>query len=196
MIDTYGLKLVTAPAAEPVSLTEAKAHCRVDTSDDDTLIGSLITASREYVERILQRRLINSTWDFTLNRFESDYIRLPYAPLSSVTSVSYVDSDGTTQTLSTSVYDTDLTREPGGIFLKYAQVWPTPRDIQNAVTVRYVAGYGAAGTSVPNAIKQAMLLLIGNWYENRESVVIGTISGELPMAVKSLLWSYRVPEFY
>ena len=189
----YGLALVTAPTVEPISTAEAKAHLRVDISEDDTYIDTLIKASRTYCENFLFRRLINSTWDLYLDCFPS-ILLLPYPPASSVTSITYVDGAGDSQTLATTEYATDIRQEPARIIPAYGKSWPSIRGQNNAVTVRYVAGYGAAATAVPAAIIHAMKLLIGNWYEQRESVIVGTIATKTPDAVENLLYSHRVME--
>lgn len=192
MPEAYGLTTYSAPASEPVTLTQAKAHCRVDSVDDDPLISALIVAAREYAEVFLGRALITQTLDLTLNGF-APIIELPRPPLQSVTSITYTDSNGTAQALSSTYYTVDTKREPGRVFEAYGYNWPTTQAVINAVTIRYVAGYGEA-TSVPQRIKQAILLAVGHWYENRESTISGTIIAPLPMGVNDLLWSARVLE--
>lgn len=140
------LFLVTAPAAEPVSLADLKLHLRVDTTAEDDLIAGLGVTARQYAETFTQRAIPIQTWDYKLDRFPclSEFY-LPNAPCISVTSITYVDTNGDSQPLATSVYDTDLPVGPyaraGRIFLKYGQSWPQTRCIPNAVTVRFVAGY-------------------------------------------------------
>lgn len=192
-----GYKLKTAPTVEPVTLTEAKLHLRVDTdcTDEDTLITALITAAREAAENYTGLALINQTWEYTCDEFPDDDLALRPAPLSSITSITYVDTGGTTQTLSgVTVYTADTYTIPGAATLRYGQTWPAVRDINNSITVTYVAGFGAAATNVPGPIKAAILLLIGHLFEHRESVIIGTISSELPQGVEYLLNPYRVIE--
>src|SRR5688572_25610126 len=104
-----GLVVQTPPAAEPVTTAEAKLHLRVTDSDDDTYIGSLITAARQKLENENGLAFINQTWDLTLDAFPDlgDVIKFPIHPLSSVTSITYKDTDGTTQTWSSSMYVVD-----------------------------------------------------------------------------------------
>lgn len=96
----FGYKQLTAPAVEPVTTTEAKSYMRVDTSDDDTLIGDLITTVREHVESVTRRVFVASMWQFTLDQFPSgrEPILLPKSPLIFVKRVRYIDTSAATQT--------------------------------------------------------------------------------------------------
>ncbi len=186
----------TDATAEPILFAEAQAHLRVDTADEQTLIESLITAARMAVEEYTDRQLITATWTLKLDAFPSSMyaIELPKPPLLGITSIAYLDGSGVSQTLSASTdYQSDLLSSPGRLVPQPGMIWPiTEYQRLNAVTIVYTAGYGAAGSSVPRPIRQAMLLLIGQWYEHRENIVVGTIATELPMAVKALLGPYRV----
>lgn len=182
------------PSAEPVSVDEAKSHLRVDITDDDTLIGTLITAARDYVEQTTRRALVTQTWQYFLDDWPGiSEIVLPKPPLQSVTSVVYTDSDGNDNTWSSSEYAVDTDNEPGAVVLGYNESYPSGTlDVVNPITVTYVAGYGAAA-AVPWIFKQAILLLVGHWYENREAIVLtGAVPKEIPLAVKSLLLVDRV----
>jgi uncharacterized phiE125 gp8 family phage protein len=192
-------KLVTAPATEPVTLAEAKAHLRVDLSDDDLLIESLVSAARAHIEDATGRALITQTWRLNLDNWPAaDYIRLPRPPAQSVSSVVYTNSAGTAATLSsTTAYSVDTDSEPGRIVLRYGQTWPsvtlTP---VNPIVITYIAGYGRA-ESVPQPLKQAVLLLVGHWYENREGSIVGAgvLASPIPFAIDSLIWMNRIKEF-
>lgn len=190
------LVLQTAPTSEPVTTAEAKTHLRVTTSDDDTYIGTLITVARKHVETITGRALINQTWDYFLDNFPpGDKIVIPLPRLSSVTTVKYTDKDNAQTTFTASKYIVDTNNEPGQIVLAYGESWPTftPRPI-NAVEIRFVAGYGSGAANVPEGIKQAMLLLIAHWYENREPITDLNMK-EIPETANALLWPYRVMQF-
>ena len=177
-------QVTTAPTTEPVTLAEAKTHLRVDGSDEDTFIEGLIQAAREWCEDYERRAYITRTITAKFDRFYSTII-LPMPKIQSVTSVKYLDTAGTEQTLSTDYYDVDTYREPGAITLAYNKTWPTTRDINNAVEVVFVAGYGDAD-DVPERVKCAIKLLIGHLYENRETTSPINIS-EVPLGIKSLL---------
>lgn len=186
------IKLVTGPASEPVSLDEAKAQLRVDGSDDDTFISGLIAAAREHVEQTARRALITQTWHLSLDGWPScDEIELPKPPLQSVTSLIYKDSVGAQTTLPTANYIVDSDSQPGRVVLAYGQSWPSGTLYPaNPIQVTYVAGYGAA-SDVPAWAKQAMKLIIGHWYENREETITGTIIKGIPLGAESLMWLNR-----
>lgn len=187
MNGTY--KLLTAPTSEPISTAEAKAHLRVDIADDDTLIDSLVTAARDYVERATRRALISQTWQLFLDGWPGDGIFvLPRPPLQSISHIKYYDTAGSAATWSSTNYFVDTISEPGRIFLAYNGTYPTTQlRPNNGVEVQFIAGYGAANT-VPQIYKQAILLLVGHWYENRETIVTGGgMPKEIPLAVESLL---------
>lgn len=183
---------------EPVTAAEAKAHMRILNADDDTYIEGLITAARQHAEHYTERAFVTQTWTLKLDRFPDYFgdIRLPKPLLISVSSITYVDLDGTTQTLSSALYEVDAQSQPARIRPAYGQSWPTTRDQFNAVTITYTAGYGAAATAVPKAIKQAIMIMVAHWYENREPIITGTIVAEVPMSANALLGPYRVGNVY
>ncbi len=184
--------LVTAPSSEPLTTQEAKDHMGVTITDDDTRIDAFITAAREYVENVTNRALITQTWDLFRDTFP-EVIEVPKAPLQSVTSITYTDTDGNAQTLASSVYTADTDSDPGRIYLAYLKSWPTIRSIRHAITIRIIAGYGAA-SAVPQPIKQAMLLLIGESYREAEASAPVTLA-KIPYGVESLLAPYRIVGF-
>lgn len=191
------LVLATGPTVEPVSVAEAKAHCRVDTTDDDTLLGNLIKGARQYVESICQprRALISQTWKLVLDRWPvSNTLELGVAPLASVSSVKYTDEDGVETTFSSSNYLVDTYSEPGRLRLKADASWPSVTlQALNGLVVTFTAGYGASSSYVPETFRQAILLLVGNWYENREAqAVSGAVPKALAFAVDALVAPYRM----
>ena len=163
------LKLITAPSTYPVTLAEAKLHCRVDIADDDTLITALITAATEMAEQKTGRAIMTQTLELTLDAFP-DAFELTRVPVQSVTSVKYYDTTGAQQTLSNTLYALDAADDFGFAHISpvYAGVWPNTREQPDAVAVRYVAGY-ADSASVPQSIKNWILLMVSTMYENRET---------------------------
>jgi uncharacterized phiE125 gp8 family phage protein len=186
------LKLITAPTEEPLTLTEAKLQCRVDGSDEDTLLTSLITVARQMVEQRTGRAVLTQTWELALDDFPRGAIDLLMAPVQSITSVKYIDQDGVEQTVSSSNYALDSYGVQHQVVPGYGFRWPAARDITHAVKVRFVAGY-ASKADVPASLKQWMLLAIATMYKNREAVITGTIVAELPRGyLDALLDDYRV----
>lgn len=269
------LTAVAGPLAEPISLAEAKAHLRETTAANDSLITALIAAAREYAETFTGRALVTRTLDLRLDDWPATgSIWLPRAPLRSVSSITYVDTAGDTQTWSSSLYTVDLYSQPGRIEPAYGETWPSVRDQMNAVKVRFICGYATkftaatsdlltasghiladtdftqvslsggedaalpaglaentnyyardvtastslklAATSggsavdvtdtgtatasfflgvVPREIRQAMLLMIGHWYDHREDTLTGTSMMSIPRGAESLLWPHRIMKF-
>lgn len=181
----------TGPAVEPITLAEAKLHIHVDTTDEDTLHTDMIVAAREDCEGITGRQFIHATWKEYFDRFPSSEILLSRPPLSSgetpITSITYVDVDGDEQTWTASLYQVDAVSEPARIKPVDSESWPsTQGNTYNAVTVTFVAGYGAAASDVPPTFKQAILLLVGLWHRDREAWV-DRRTAEVQDGLRSLL---------
>jgi len=187
------LILGTGPTSEPVTTAEAKSHLRVDVSDDDTLITALIVAARQAFEEINGRSLYTTTWKLILDEWPTcPYIVLPRPPLAAVTSVVYVDSDGDSQTWDAANYVVETLRTPGRLHLAEGVDWPSASlRAASPITITYVAGWATVG-AIPQRYKQAILLLVGHWHENRETVATGTIVAKYPMAFESLATLDRV----
>jgi uncharacterized phiE125 gp8 family phage protein len=195
-----GLSLITAPTFEPVTLAEVKAHLRVSTAEEDGLLAGYLLGARQFAEGHTRRRFATQTLDYTIDwRWPylacEDYyvqrIELPVNPVQSVTSVTYVDTGGSPQTLAlTSQYLTKFDETVSYIYPAYGVVWPDVRYQPNAITVRFVAGWTQA--TFPNDLRQAILTLVAHWYENRESVAVGNIVTETPFATEAMLSGYRV----
>lgn len=190
----YGkLVLKTGPATTAISLAEAKAFLRVDSDydDDDSYITSLIGVATNVVEQFTRRRLITQTYNIYYDEFPP-YMDLQVGNVASVTHVKYYDTDNTLQTLDTSQYDVDIRVKPGRIYQAEDGNFPDTYVRANSVEVEFVVGSSAS--DVEDAIKQAMYIVIGRYYENRQDVVTGTIASELPLMVEHLLTPYRLLE--
>lgn len=185
-------KISSEPAAEPVTLAEAKTHLRVDNDDENSLITILIQAAMELVEQRTGRSLITQTRVAKLDYFPcGDTILLPNGPVASVTSITYYDEDEVSQPLDSSLYWVDTSSDIARVVIK--ESWPSTYSMPNAVTVTYVCGYGASSSYVPKPLKQAMYLILGHLYENRQQVIVGTggISvAEIPYGADVLMSSY------
>lgn len=181
--------ITSAPATEPLTRSEVKNYLKIASgiTADDSLIDSLIVAARNVVQRYTRRLLITQTVTEKRDKLtELNSFPLFWGPVTSITSVSYLDTAGASQTLSTSVYGTDLYDSPARIYLKNLQSWPLVYDQRDAVTIVYVAGYANAA-SVPDELKAAMYLLIADMYENRTDYV-----KKLPTAAEYIMDQHRV----
>jgi len=187
------LKLTAGPVVEPVTLTEAKAHMRVEFADDDALIAGLVKAARECVESATNRRLITQSWCFYADKVPAPpQFILPLAPIQRVDWVRLWDASDVGTVLAAAAYLSDTVSEPARVLLTNASAI-TLRPY-NAVEIAFTCGYGADGSAVPEPLRQAVKLLAAHWYENRIAVVdAGQVRfDELPMGVQYLLASYRL----
>lgn len=184
------LAIKTPPTAEPRTTAEAKAHLRVTGTDEDTYIDALVAGARQAVENYTGRALITQTWTYYLDAFPDWTIEVPLPPLQSIASIKYTDTDGVLQTVDAADYIVDAVSARGRITPAFGKVWPTPRGIINAVQIELVAGYGNAASDVPMAIRQALDLIYGAWFEHRENLVVGASAMELPDGAKALLAPY------
>jgi uncharacterized phiE125 gp8 family phage protein len=179
--------IATAPTTEPVSLTDAKMHIRAitgDTTEDAAIITPLIAAAREYCENITGKALAVQTIESYPERF-TRIITLPRPPVTSVTSIKYTDDDGNETTMDAGDYLVDTIC--GRVAIKTIPHF-TPA-LLNPIKITYSAGTA----SIPKTIRQAMLLLIGHWYDNKEAVIVGAVTSvELQLAVKTLLNQHKV----
>lgn len=189
----------TQSVVEPVTITDAKAHLRVDTDDDNNYIMGLVAAARGWVEEYLDRSLVHTQWTMRLDGFPLnglDNIELPRPPMATASGVTAVAITYTTETGAVVVfpsneYRVDRNSTPGTISPLYEQAWPVHRRDENSVMITWWGGYGEDGRSVPTQIRHAILMLVAHWYDRRESVLTGSISKEIEFGVNSLLDSCR-----
>lgn len=189
-----GLVLVTAPAARAVTLEELKLHLRVDHDDEDSLLWNILETATQDIETLSLHKLIAQTWDWYLDSFPAtSYLKLPFLPLISVTGVYYTVENGVEETWASSNYLVDARNKPGKIVLKSNISWPSyTLEPVNGVRVRFICGHGTAakstGADVDARLRQALLMLCGHYYENRETSFVGQgyTAIQLPFAVHSL----------
>ena len=188
--------LKTAPAAEPISLDEAKRHVRIDIdeTDHDDYLHDLITVAREQVEMITWRKLITQTWYAYLQDWpKGTYIELPFGKLQSVTAIKYTDVDGDESTWDSDEYIVGTDYQKGRVTLADGYTWPSETLYpSNPIEVEFVCGYGLA-VSVPAQIKHAMKMIISELFENRETSIIGVSFQEMEI-VNNLLSNFRLNE--
>lgn len=209
----FGLQVTTPPASEPVSLDEMRNWLRVDFSDDDDKIAGLITAARVFVEKWTRRICMPTTFTMSFDRFalipNTQYapgnpsvaqpilnntwpldpsawaLLVPRSPLISVTSIQYVTSQQTTQTMDPSTYTVDAISEPGRLTPVSGSYWPAVTFGPNVVTVIFVAGYANAA-AVPFGLKTAIKMIVSALYDDPSGALLSSSAG-LPMWLESLL---------
>jgi uncharacterized phiE125 gp8 family phage protein len=185
------LAQTVVPTDEPMSLELIKLHLRVSHDREDALIYLYMQAAREEVERITRRQLMTATYTLSVDDFPAcGVLLMPRAPLQSVVSVGYLDSANVVQTLATTIYGVDTASEPGRLFLKQGQSWPSVYSQRNAITITYQAGWALA-PQIPPLLKMAILLLIGHFYEHREVTVEKALT-MIPQGLTNILWLFRV----
>jgi uncharacterized phiE125 gp8 family phage protein len=180
---------LTEPATEPLSYSDVKAYLRLNDDSEQAFVTSLITVARQIVEGQIWRPLISQTWamQFDYSEIGTNIYNINKAPLLSVTDVKYYDEDDTLQTLAASQYEVDIYGSPARFRLINV---PKLKDRMNAMQLNFTCGYTNAA-AVPSPIKQAMYLIIGHLYENRQDVVTGTQVHQIPDSSKYLLEPYR-----
>lgn len=180
--------LLAGPAEEPVSLVDAKAFLRVDDNAEDGLITTLLSAARLHVESVTGRAMIFQSWRLVLDAWPTERsIALPVGPVNALTAVTVFDLDD-------EAHELDLDQ-----FVVQAGRLMLPRNIEGAPALRerlgleidYVAGHGEDATGVPADIKQACLVLVGYWFENRDAVIVAGAGSVVPAGFDRLVAPYR-----
>lgn len=188
------LRRIISPVTPAVGLAEMKMHLRVDHDEEDDLILGYTDAATEWVEHFTRSSLIMQEWMLGLDGFPgSNVVCFPRSPVNdSVVSprVEYDTDAAQNLVFDPANYDIDSRSIPGRLVTKNG--WP--EDVSatpESVRIYYATGYGTAPGHVPAPLRQAIMLIVGHWFTNRESVVVGTIAAEVPMAARSLMQSYR-----
>jgi uncharacterized phiE125 gp8 family phage protein len=186
------LILTSGPAAEPVALTEAKAHLRVDAAAEDTLIASLIVTARLHVEAAMGLALLTQSWSWLRDAWPpGPTLELPLRPVQSIAAVRVYDEAGVAATLDPGTYLLDGAATPPRLIRQGALAWPKPGRTANGIEIAFTAGYGNAAADVPAPIRQAILLLVAHWYEHRSPFEDGAHAAPVPAMVSDLLAPYR-----
>lgn len=177
--------LLAGPATEPLTLAEAKLWLKLDGDDEDALVGALIASARLHVESVTGRALIAQSWRLLLDEWPENFVvRLPVSPVLSLTAIAVHDTDSGSTALDLDGIDVGRSE----LLLPADHARPPMREYQG-IAIDYVAGYGADADEVPEALKQALLLLIAFWFEYRDSVVVGSVA---PAGFEALVAPYRV----
>jgi uncharacterized phiE125 gp8 family phage protein len=187
------LVLTAAPAVEPVTLADAKAHCRVDGTAEDAFIDSLIVTSRLHIEAALDLALVTQSWTLRLDRWpDGREVSLPLRPIQSIDEIAITGIDGVPAPLASDSYWLDGNGTPPRLIAK-SSGFPEPGVTALGIEIAFTAGFGATASDVPQAIRLALLMLIAHWFENREPVAAGTgEASRIPDTVSELLAPFRI----
>lgn len=201
MASIINSSLLVPPANEAVALADAKAWLRIDTNDEDSLVAALIPPARAVVEAATRRLLLTQTWRLSVDAWPPDgmtarpsgngaaAVPLPLAPVASISALRVYDAAGVAQVIDPASYG--LFDKPDQARIVFFVSPPAPGRALSGIEIDVVAGYGAA-IDVPPALRQAMLVLIARWYENRGDTPEAGLS-ELPPAAVALIAPFRRP---
>src|SRR5690625_358702 len=186
------VRIVGEVKTEPIKMATVYEHIREDVFEEGTeeyiLLKSYIASARAYLEDFTGRSFCLKTYKLTMDKFPGRMIRLPFPPLQEVISFQYTDKEGIPHEIDQESYIIDTESFPARIVLKTGCSWPTNLQEINSVQITFKAGH----EELPNALQQAMLLLIGHMYEERQPVIVGTSVETLPFSISALTWPYRV----
>jgi uncharacterized phiE125 gp8 family phage protein len=190
----YLLTVVTAAASEPVTYDDLAAEMRIDETDDQSQVTTYGIGARVYLEKSKRLTAISTTYDVSFDEFDPYGIKLPTRPVTSVTSVKYIDTLGVLQTLDPSQWVVDAKSVWTRVKSAPGKYWPQTLIGQpNAVTIRFVAGYADA-SHCDDLVKLAIRKLAYHWYENRETIALGKAVEKMPYALEAVMWLLAVPE--
>lgn len=209
----------TDPDVEPITVDQLDEHLRGDgilASEEGVFLSSLIRSAREYVEEFTGRALINQTYTLVMDSWpaiqggglgwwdgvregsiitdQQAYVELPIAPLQTVVSVTTFNNDNSSTVFASSNYFLDTISQPGQLILNTGTVWPIFTRTRRGIEIVYISGYGTSATSVPGALRQAIIQLATHWYENREFTKTQSDQNQAssPLHVQSLLNRWKV----
>ena len=209
----------SAPAVEPITLADVKAHLRIDTGDEDALLQSLILTSRLHIEVALGLALIQQTWSCFFDRWPalqdargaplqpagvvftvadprarldaaSDAVMLPIHPIQSVDAIRVYAEDGTFAALPLDGFSIDRASNPARVVRQFSTATPTPGRRVNGIELSVTAGFGPNPSDVPASIRLALLMLVAHWYEHRDPGEIGSAAAKVPQLISALLSPY------
>lgn len=180
--------LLAPPAAEPVTLAMAKAHLRIGHGDEDPLIAALVASARRVAEARTGLCFVTQRWLCLFDGWPEDgVLTLPVAPLAAIAEVAVFAADGSKSVVGPELYETDLASRPPRIARKGIAAWPAPGRSFNGIGITVDAGFGVTPDSVPEPLRQTILLLVGHWYAHRGD----DSAPQLPASIAALLAPFR-----
>ena len=181
--------LLTPPLLEPIALADARSWLRLDTAAEDDLVSVLIVSARMVVESTIRRMLLTQSWRLVLDAWpQNGIVRIPFAPFQSLAGMRIFDAANVAQPVGTALATLDAS--PDAARLYFSGNPPAPGRAIAGIEIDVVVGYGAAASSIPEPIRQALRMLVARWYENRGDVEIDSGAMRLPASVQALLAPY------
>ena len=185
------LQLRAGPAQEPVSLLEAKNFMRLDSSQDDVLVSTLITAARIHIETTIGKVLVTESWSYFLDKWpKSKVIYFPLDPIQTIEEIRFHTTDDTFIVLSSDEYSTDFVSNHPRLLFNGTKPAGSSQKL-NQLEIRFLAGYGDTPEDVPADLKQALLMLAAHWFEQRDPIAFGGSFAEVPRTIQALLNNYK-----
>ena len=203
--------VTTAPEIEPVSIDQVRRHCRIDSQSEDDLLQGYLRAARALAEQYLSQALITQTLTWTVTptnplrpwwHRQRGALELPRAPVQSIASVTALDARGNVTTILPASlpvvppatllgYRADLAHSPARLLIGEQTIMSDGRAFHTVeleyLQVVFAAGYGDTEASVPEQIRQAILMTTAFIDENR-----GDVAAEMPKAAQWLLDPLRL----
>jgi uncharacterized phiE125 gp8 family phage protein len=183
--------LIDPPAAEPATLAQAKAHLKLDAGDEDEIVSRLIVAARAHVERLTGLKLMEQRWAVWLDRWpEGCAIRLPLAPVGAVDEVNVYGEDDVAAAVAAEAYFLDAADRPPRLVRRTGWTWPSPGRRANGIEIQVTAGFGPDADDVPAELRQAILMLVAHWYEQRTGIEDAPFQA-VPRGIGALLAPFK-----
>ena len=182
--------LLSGPTEEPVSIAQARQWLKIDTSDEDDLIGGLITSARLMIEATTRRMLMTQSWRLLLDQWPRGIVyQLPLAPVLSVNGVRLIDALGNPHPLPELLYWLQASSEKPRLIFNTAP--PSPERAAGGIEIDVTVGYGPRRDDVPAPLRQAICMLTAAWFEDRGDTLSDASREPLPPRVAALVMPYR-----
>jgi len=189
------LSMLVGPRLEPISVAEAKLFLRIDNDAENDVIAALITTARLHVERLTRRIVLEQTWRLYLDDLPKNHlVELGIGPVRDVLQVVCYNDDGEPRVIPAKDYVVDVSAVPARIKFRRSGYSSETR-ILNGYEIDFIAGFGATTLHVPADIRQAIMMLVAHWFENRSAVAMDVNLVSTPKGVNELIKPYRVVNF-
>ncbi|MFF2320931.1 head-tail connector protein [Agrobacterium sp. NPDC058088] len=183
---TYAL--IHPPQVEPLTLAEVKAHLRLDGGEEDALLAALLRTAREHLERVTSLCLIRQTWRLYLDRWpENGVILIGKGPVQVIETILVFNAQGRAADITGADRLLDGTARPARLWLRDP---PSPGRAMNGIEIDFIAGYGEAGTDVPDTLKRAMLMHVAQMFAFRGAVAPENQPAAVPAGYERLVMPF------